>query len=65
MLGMILAASLTWNNWLGFIVSIALFAIGTIIRVRSEENLLRAQFGPAFEDYKRAVPAVIPLRFRL
>jgi protein-S-isoprenylcysteine O-methyltransferase Ste14 len=63
-LGMILAAALTWSNWLGFMVSIGLFAIGTIIRVRSEENLLRAQFGAAFEDYKSAVPAVIPLKFR-
>jgi protein-S-isoprenylcysteine O-methyltransferase Ste14 len=61
---MILAAALTWSNWLGFIVSISLYAIGTIIRVRSEERLLRAQFGDAFEDYEREVPAVIPLRFR-
>jgi len=63
-LGMILAAALTWSNWLGFIVSISLYVVGTIIRVRSEEKLLRAQFGDAFEDYKREVPAVIPLRFR-
>jgi len=31
-------------------------------RVRSEEKLLREQFGAAFDDYKRKVPAVIPLK---
>jgi protein-S-isoprenylcysteine O-methyltransferase Ste14 len=63
-LGMILAAALTWSNWLGFIVSIVLFSVGTIIRIRSEERLLHAQFGAAFEDYKREVPAVIPLKLQ-
>ena len=32
-----------------------------LIRIRSEERLLRAQFGPEFEDYARRVPALIPL----
>jgi protein-S-isoprenylcysteine O-methyltransferase Ste14 len=63
MLGMILAAGLAWSHWLGFLIALALFAIGTAIRVRSEEKLLREQFGVAFDDYKRSVPAVVPIKF--
>ena len=62
MLGMIIVAGLAWSHWLGFLVALALFGIGTAIRVRSEEKLLREQFGAAFEDYKRSVPAVLPIR---
>lgn len=63
MLGMILAAGLAWSQWIGFLVSLLLFAVGTAIRVHSEEKLLRESFGPEFDDYKRHVPAVIPLKF--
>ena len=35
-------------------------AIGMVIRVRSEEKLLRAEFGEEFEEYARHVPAVVP-----
>jgi len=60
LLGMLLAAGLTWSHWICFVTSILFFSIGTIIRVRSEEKLLRAEFGAAFDDYARNVPAVIP-----
>jgi protein-S-isoprenylcysteine O-methyltransferase Ste14 len=62
-LGMIVAAGLAWCHWIGFMIALALFGIGTAIRVRSEEKLLREQFGAAFEDYKRNVPAVLPIKF--
>jgi len=62
MLGMIVAAGLAWNHWIGFLISLALFGIGTAIRVHSEEKLLSEQFGAAFEDYKRSVPAVLPIK---
>ncbi|HAK07267.1 MAG TPA: hypothetical protein DCO65_08410 [Spartobacteria bacterium] len=62
MLGMLMAAGLTWTHWIGFVASVLFFSVGTIIRVRSEEKLLREQFGAAFDDYKRKVPAVIPLK---
>jgi protein-S-isoprenylcysteine O-methyltransferase Ste14 len=62
MLGMLMATGLTWTHWIGFTTSILFFSIGTLIRVRSEEKLLREQFGAAFDDYKRKVPAVIPLK---
>jgi len=31
-----------------------------VIRVRSEEKLLRAAFGAEFEEYASRVPAVLP-----
>jgi protein-S-isoprenylcysteine O-methyltransferase Ste14 len=36
------------------------FVVGTLIRTRAEERLLRAQFGAACEAYAARVPALIP-----
>jgi protein-S-isoprenylcysteine O-methyltransferase Ste14 len=60
MLGMLLATGLAISNWLGLAIAIVVFAIGTMIRVRSEEELLRGAFGAEFERYASRVPAVIP-----
>jgi protein-S-isoprenylcysteine O-methyltransferase Ste14 len=60
MFGMLLATGLAVSHWLGLSMAIVVFAIGTSIRVRSEEKLLREAFGAKFDDYARRVPAVIP-----
>ena len=60
MFGMLLATGLAVSHWIGLAFAIVVFAIGTFIRVRSEERLLREMFGPEFEAYARKVPAVIP-----
>jgi len=60
MLGMLLATGLAVSHWMGLAIAIVVFAIGTFIRVRSEQRLLREMFGPEFEAYARNVPAVIP-----
>ncbi len=60
MLGMLIATCLVVSHWLGLIVALVLFLIGTAIRVRSEERLLRSQFGAAYDDYARRVPAIVP-----
>ena len=60
MFGMLLATGLAVSHWLGLSIAIVIFAIGTSIRVRSEEKLLREAFGREFDDYARRVPAVIP-----
>jgi protein-S-isoprenylcysteine O-methyltransferase Ste14 len=60
MLGMLIATGLAMEHWVATIAAIVIFAIGLLVRVRSEERLLRAAFGQEFEDYARSVPAVLP-----
>jgi protein-S-isoprenylcysteine O-methyltransferase Ste14 len=60
MFGMLLATGLVLTQWVPLLVAIVLFALGTWVRVRSEERLLREAFGAEFEAYARHVPAVIP-----
>ena len=60
MLGMLVATGLAISSWSVLVAAIVVFAIGTWIRVRSEERLLRETFGPQFEEYARRVAAVIP-----
>jgi len=60
MFGMLLATGLAVSHWVGLAIAIVFFAIGTFIRVRSEEKLLREMFGQEFDGYARDVPAVIP-----
>jgi protein-S-isoprenylcysteine O-methyltransferase Ste14 len=60
MFGMLLATGLTYSLWLALVVALVVFWLGTVVRVRSEEGLLRAAFGAEFEAYARRVPAVLP-----
>jgi protein-S-isoprenylcysteine O-methyltransferase Ste14 len=63
MLGMLLATGLAVSHWIALAAALVVFAIGTWIRVRSEEKLLRGAFGAEFEEYAREVPAVVPYLF--
>jgi protein-S-isoprenylcysteine O-methyltransferase Ste14 len=58
--GMMLATALVMTYWLVLPVAIIVFLIGANIRIRSEEKLLRDEFGAAYETYARSVPALIP-----
>ena len=60
MFGMLLATGLAISHWIGLLIAVIVFAIGTAIRVHSEEKLLREMFGQEFEAYARKVPAVVP-----
>lgn len=60
MLLMLAALSLGLGHIWGLSAAIPLFVIGTSIRIREEEKLLRAQFGDAHARYVREVPAFIP-----
>jgi protein-S-isoprenylcysteine O-methyltransferase Ste14 len=60
MFGMLLATGLAVSRWHGLCAGMIVFWAGTIIRVRSEERLLRATFGAEYEEYARRVPAVLP-----
>ena len=63
MFGMLLATGLAISNWIGLLIATVVYAIGTAIRVRSEEKLLREAFGAEFEAYARRVPALVPFLF--
>jgi protein-S-isoprenylcysteine O-methyltransferase Ste14 len=63
MAGMLLATGLTHSHLLTLLLGVVVFTIGTVVRVRSEERLLRAEFGAEFDAYARRVPAVVPWLF--
>lgn len=60
MLGMLVATGLAYSHWAAIIAALALFFAGTVIRVNTEEKLLRETFGDEFENYRRRVPAIVP-----
>jgi protein-S-isoprenylcysteine O-methyltransferase Ste14 len=56
----LLALTIATGHYLQLLWAIPVFAIGTRIRIAEEEKLLRAAFGPAFDDYARRTGAVLP-----
>ncbi len=60
MLGMLIATGLAMEHWIALIVATVIFMVGLVIRVRTEEKLLRAAFGQEFEEYAKRVSAVLP-----
>jgi len=60
MFGMMIATGLAVSHWIAFPIVVPLFAFGTWIRVRSEEKLLRDEFGRQWDEYRKRVPAVLP-----
>lgn len=60
MMGMLLATGLTISSVPTLVVGLIVFLIGTVIRVKLEEGLMRAAFGARYDDYAARVPALIP-----
>ena len=60
MLGLLVATGLAFSVWWALLLAVSIFSVGTAIRVRAEELLLRQAFGEDFEAYRRYVPAVLP-----
>lgn len=60
MFGLLLQAGIVVSIWQAIIPAIVLFLIGTWVRIREEEKILRREFGSQFDDYARRVPAFIP-----
>lgn len=52
------------SSWLGAATALPLFAYGTYLRARAEEDVLAKAFGPEYEEYRRRVPAILPRLFR-
>lgn len=63
MFGMLLATGLAVGRWPVVIAASIVFLVGTEIRIRSEEKLLRETFGEQFEAYAQRVPAFLPRLF--
>ena len=60
MFGLLLATGLAMSRWISLLGAALVFALGTVIRIRREERLLRQAFGASFDEYARKVPALIP-----
>jgi protein-S-isoprenylcysteine O-methyltransferase Ste14 len=58
--GLSLATALANSRWTALGPFVVAFLIGTAIRVRGEDRLLREAFGTEFEAYARRVPALVP-----
>lgn len=58
-----IAMAVAFGHYWGLIPGVPLYWIGTILRIREEERLLRDQFGAGYETYaarvKRFVPGII------
>jgi protein-S-isoprenylcysteine O-methyltransferase Ste14 len=61
MLGMVLTTGLCWTWWPMFVAAVAVFMAGTEMRVRAEDRLLAERFGETFAEYRKRVPAYVPL----
>ena len=60
MLGMLIATGIAVSRWQELVPAIVVFLIGTAVRIRTEESLLREAFVSEFDDYARRVPAFLP-----
>src|ERR1035441_4095006 len=60
LLSMLLCTLLVLTPWQWMPLALAAFLLGTEIRVRTEDRLLRSRFGDEFRAYQRKVPAYIP-----
>ena len=63
MLGLLLATGLALSVWYAVPVAIFLGWCGTLIRINSEEKLLREAFGERYAVYAKRVPALFPRIF--
>lgn len=60
LLAMLLCTIFVLTPWHWALVALAIYIVGTEIRVRTEDKLLAGRFGQEFERYRKSVPAYIP-----
>ena len=60
MLGMLLATGVAWSRPLALVLGALVFCVGTVIRIRAEERLLRTAFGETWHAWARRTPALLP-----
>ena len=54
------AMAVAYGHLLNLILAVPIYAIGTALRIRYEEQLLRAEFGPAYDAYAGRVKRFVP-----
>lgn len=52
---------LSLNNWISMLVVVIPVLLSFIYRIHIEEDLLRAEFGSAYEDYCNRTKRLVPL----
>jgi len=60
MLGMLVATAFALEAWWQLLPATAAYLLGTLIRIRAEDALLRGTFGEDFDRYAERVPALFP-----
>ncbi|HYW41775.1 MAG TPA: isoprenylcysteine carboxylmethyltransferase family protein [Bryobacteraceae bacterium] len=60
LLAILSSTLLILTPWRWALVSLAIFFVGTEIRVHAEDKLLASRFGEEFEAYRQKVPAYLP-----
>jgi protein-S-isoprenylcysteine O-methyltransferase Ste14 len=63
LLGMAIATGLAQSYWLALLLATLVYLAGTMIRIKSEERLLRETFGADYEEFAHRVPTLIPRFF--
>lgn len=56
----LLAMAVAFGHWRGLILGVPLYWLGTWMRVRIEERMLRDQFGAAYDAYASRVARFVP-----
>ncbi|PYR74637.1 MAG: hypothetical protein DMF87_22090 [Acidobacteria bacterium] len=56
----LVAMALTVGTPLRLAIALVFYIAGTLMRIRAEEELMRATFGAQWDEYRRRVPALIP-----
>ena len=59
-LGMLLATGIAVSTWWVLGIGTLVYLMGTVLRMRIEERLLRSSFGGRYDAYARRVPALLP-----
>jgi protein-S-isoprenylcysteine O-methyltransferase Ste14 len=57
---LMISFGLAFASPLRLAMALAFYVTGTLMRIRAEEELMRATFGAQWEEYRRRVPALIP-----